>query len=147
MFKIWQKVEYHQFVFWISHSGIYFRNTTYWVQDLWDIRQQNLQHPSCSVDISLFCQSRRYVLYTNPIYWVHWALENAEIMGYQAAKSATSVLFSSRSLCTGSLEQRGRGDRLPPQILEKCINPTLQMFTGNYRVFFGFPCSDCGEIL
>ena len=95
---------------------LYFRNTTYWVQDLWDIRQQNLQYPSCSVDISLLCQSRRYVLYTNPIYWVHRALENAEIMGYQAAKSATSVLFSSMSLCTEPLEPRE--DRIPPRFWE-----------------------------
>ena len=61
-------------------------------------------YPFCLVDL---CQSRRYVLYTNPIYWVHRALENAEIMGYQAAKSATSVLFSSKSLCTGPSDPRG----------------------------------------
>ena len=112
-----------EFVFLISHAGTYllFRNTTYW-----DIRQQNMQRPSCSADMSLLCQSRRHVLYTNPIYWVHRVLENAEIMGYQAAKSATSVLFSSRSLCTGPSEPRG--GHLD---LGRCINP-IQTSEVNY---------------
>ena len=131
MFKNLPNVECHKLVFWISHGGILGTR-------LWDIRQENLQHPSCSAGISLLCQSRRYVLYTNPIYWVHRALENAEIMGYQAAKSATSVFFSSRSLCTGPSEPRG--DRLPPSPrFGICINPIQTSEVDYARRIFTHP--------